>query len=67
VAKLARSITNGAIFQTTTRKSKCIYRKWKEHDLRRASAAVKEAVGLNEAARTYKIPKTPTEVGKCGS
>jgi hypothetical protein len=41
-----------------TRKSKGIYRKWKEEDLQRALGAVKDGVGINEAARTYNVPKT---------
>jgi hypothetical protein len=31
-----------------TRKSKGIYRKWKEEDLQRALGAVKDGVGVNE-------------------
>jgi hypothetical protein len=41
-----------------TRKSKGIYRKWKEEDLQRALAAVKDGVCVNEAARTYNVSKT---------
>jgi transposase-like protein len=41
-----------------TRKSKGIYRKWKEEDVLRALAAVKDGVGVNEAARTYNVLKT---------
>jgi hypothetical protein len=36
----------------------------KQEDLQRA---VKDGVGDNEAAVTYKVPKTPSQLGKCGS
>lgn len=40
------------------RKSKGIYGKWKENDLKSALAAVSEGVAINEAARVHKVPQT---------
>lgn len=50
-----------ASFQMTSRearKSKSVYGKWKQEDLKQALVAVSEGVGINEAARMYSVPQT---------
>ena len=40
------------------RKSKGVYGKWKEEDLKLALVAVSEGIAINEAARIYNVPQT---------
>lgn len=58
VVRITRNIKCDAIFQMATRKSKGYLSKMGKVNLRLAMAAVKEVVGVSEAARTYDVPET---------